>query len=135
MSPVGLTKDAGWQVGVSRTLPHGPDDVWAALLSPAGLALWLGPGATLGEARGDRWSATDGAAGEVRSLRPGDRVRVTWRPPGRAGDTTVQVVLRAAASGTSVRFHQERLANAAEREAMRAHWSAVADRLAALLQG
>lgn len=136
MSPVGLTKDAGWQIGVSRTVPHALDDVWATLVSPAGLALWLGPGATLGEAPGDPWSSTDGARGELRSLRPGDRVRVLHRPPGRDADTIVQVVLRpAAGGGTSVRVHQERLADADEREAMRAHWAAVHDRLRALLDG
>jgi uncharacterized protein YndB with AHSA1/START domain len=38
----GLTKDAGWEIGVSRTLPFPPDDVRAVLTAPAGLALWLG---------------------------------------------------------------------------------------------
>lgn len=134
MSPVGLTKDAGWQIGVSRTVPHDLDEVWTTLLSPAGLALWLGPGAALGDEPGDPWSATDGARGELRSLRPGDRVRVLHRPPGRDADTVVQLVVRpAAGGGTSVRLHQERLADADEREAMRAHWAAVHDRLRALL--
>jgi len=133
VSPVGLTKDVGWNVGVSRTLPHDPDHVWATLVSPDGLAVWLGEGAQLGEARGDAWSAGDGTTGELRSLRPGDRVRLTWRPPGRATDTTVQVAIRAAAGGTSVRFHHERLADAGEREAMRTRWKAALDGLAQVL--
>ena len=42
MSPTGLTRDAGWQIGVSRTLPVDLATAWERLLAPAGLALWLG---------------------------------------------------------------------------------------------
>ena len=42
---VGLTKDAGWEIGVSRTVPHPLDEVWRLLTSDEGLALWLGEGA------------------------------------------------------------------------------------------
>jgi len=45
--PTGLTKDAGWQIGVSRTLPHPPFAVWDFVSGPEGLALWLGPSAHL----------------------------------------------------------------------------------------
>lgn len=133
MSPVGLTEDVGWNVGVSRTVPHDPEHVWATLLSPEGLATWVGPGAVLGDAKGDRYATDDGTTGELRSLRPGDRVRLTWRPAGRATPTTLQVAIRSGARGTSVRFHQEHLADAGEREAMKAHWSAALDRLERVL--
>lgn len=45
MSPVGETRDVGWQIGVSRTVDHPIEDVWALLASEAGLDLWLGKGA------------------------------------------------------------------------------------------
>jgi hypothetical protein len=60
---------------------------------------------------------------DIRSHHPLDRVRVGWH------GTIVQVVVRAATSGTRVTFHQERLADADERERQRAHWKAVLDRL------
>jgi uncharacterized protein YndB with AHSA1/START domain len=130
--PVGLTQDVGWEVGVSRTFRVAPDDAWEAILSPAGVALWLGEGAAP-LAAGARYETRDGTAGEVRSLRPGDRVRLTWRPPGRPEPATVQVALRPAAGGCSVRFHTERLGDAEEREEMRRHWRDVLDRLGGLL--
>jgi uncharacterized protein YndB with AHSA1/START domain len=130
--PVGLTRDAGWEVGASRTFPVAPDDAWEAVLSPAGVALWLGEGAAP-LAAGACYETRDGTEGEVRSLRPGDRVRLTWRPAGRAESAIVQVVLRPAASGCSVRFHTERLHDAEEREKMRRHWRDVLDRLGDLL--
>lgn len=131
--PVGLTKDAGWEIGVSRTFPVSPEEAWEAIVSPAGVATWVGEGAELGSERGDGYEAADGTSGELRSLRPGDRIRLTRRLPGRDDEAIVQVVIRPAATGASVLFHTERLRDAEEREAMRAHWRAVLDDLEELL--
>jgi len=117
--PVGLTKDAGWEIGVSRTLPCTPEEAWQLLMSDEGRAVWLNP--------------DDGTEGETRSCRPLDRFRLIWTPKGRDHDTTLQVVVRPNQSGTSVRFHQERMASAEERERQREHWAAVIDRLRDLL--
>ena len=126
--PTGLTRDAGWQIGVSRTLPIDLATAWERLLSPAGLALWLGEG-TGPLAAGGGYTTADGTTGEVRSLRPRDRVRLTWQPPGRETPATVQLALTAAPRGCTVRFHTDRLASAEERERLRAHWAAVLDRI------
>lgn len=50
--PVGLTQDAGWEIGVSRTLPLPPSAVWDFIASPEGVALWLGEGVELPTATG-----------------------------------------------------------------------------------
>ncbi|KDN87693.1 hypothetical protein KCH_05480 [Kitasatospora cheerisanensis KCTC 2395] len=65
----------------------------------------------------------------MRGYRPQDRIRVT------RGTTTVQVTVAPAADGarTMLRFHQEHLASAEEREQQRTHWQAVLDRAAAVL--
>jgi hypothetical protein len=101
--PVGMTKDAGWEIGVSRTVPLSAEEVWSRLED---ITAWLGE-----------------AADDVRSFRPLDRIRLGWH------GTIVQVALSTARSGTTVKFHQERLADAEERERQRAHWAAVLDRL------
>lgn len=127
---VGQTRDVGFEIGVSRTLDHPPEAVWAFLTSPEGLAVWLGRGVALPAGKGEPYRTLDGTEGELRSFRPLDRMRLTWRPPGWDHDTTVQVVIVPAAAGrTSVRFHQEWLADAAERERQRAHWRGVIDEL------
>ncbi|MEU0835314.1 SRPBCC domain-containing protein [Streptomyces sp. NPDC005969] len=127
--PTGLTKDAGWQIGVSRTLPHPAAIVWDFISSPEGIALWLGPGAVLTPEPGTPYRTTEGVAGEVRGYRPADRIRVTH------GTTTVQVALTPAADGarTMLRFHQEHLASAEERERQRAHWQCVMDQVVTAL--
>jgi uncharacterized protein YndB with AHSA1/START domain len=136
MSPTGLTRDAGWEIGVSRTFPVPLDQAWDVVVDGPGLPLWLGAGAVLPDEVGAPYRTDDGAEGELRSLRPRDRVRLTWQPPGREGrPTTVQVVVVGTATGTSVRFHQEHLADADERERQRDHWRAALDRLGGLLGG
>ena len=141
---VGRTKDAGFQIGVRRTVPHPPATVWSALTSDVGLAAWLGSevrdaadravaAAEVLEA-GARFTTADGAEGEVRSVRSVDRIRARLRTAGRAAPTTVQVALLAAASGTAIVLHEEHLADAAEREERREHWRAVADTLAAAIE-
>ena len=118
--PVGKTKDAGWQIGVSRTFDCTVEHAWSVLVGD-GLPVWLGASAL---PEGD----------DLRSLRPLDRVRLIWTPAGWSHDTTLQVAVSRSSSGkTVVNFHQERLAGPEEREAQRAHWSAVLDRLAPLL--
>lgn len=126
--PTGLTRDAGWQIGVSRTLPHARDTVWDYLISPAGITAWLGSGTGLPAEPGTPYRTETGVTGEVRSYRPGDRIRLTY------GTTTVQVAVTAVTAKTTVlRFHQERMSGAAERERQRIHWQQVMDLVTATL--
>jgi uncharacterized protein YndB with AHSA1/START domain len=133
-TPVGKTKDAGWQIGVSRTVPAALDDVWRHLVSPRGLAIWLGEGVDTPLEVGRSYRTTDGTHGEIRSLRPRDRVRLTWQPVDRPDAATVQVAVTPASTGCTIRFHTERLDDAGERERMRSHWRAIADALEAEFQ-
>ena len=127
--PVGLTRDAGWQIGVRRSVAAGPADVWGYLMSPEGLSLWVGPGATVQPERGSTYRTDDGTTGDVRSVRGGEMIRLTWHPAGWQQPSTLQVRVTANATGTSVGFHQERLVDEAAREAMRRRWEQVLDEL------
>jgi uncharacterized protein YndB with AHSA1/START domain len=129
---VGQTKDVGWNIGVSKTLRHPVEQVWALLTSEDGLRLWLGD-VELGTSKGDRYETADGTVGEIRSFHPHDRLRLTWRPADWTHDTTVQVAVVGDGDRTMLRFHQEWLADAEERERQRAHWQAAMDRVVAAL--
>jgi len=124
--PVGLTQDAGWQIGVQRTVRVPLDEVWRYLTSPAGLDQWVGEGAQLGDAQGTLYQARDGTRGELRSRRHHDRIRITWQPDTWDHDSTVQVAVRTTPTGTALRFHHERLVSAEERVLMRRRWEEVA---------
>ncbi len=101
--PVGKTKDAGWQIGVSRTVPLSLEDAWQRIED---VPNWLGA-----------------EADDVRSHVPLNRIRFGWR------GTIVQVRVAPAKTGTTVTFHQEHLTDAEHRDRQRDHWTAVIDRL------
>lgn len=123
---VGQTKDAGWQIGVSKTVGRSAEEVWDFLTSAEGVAIWLGEGVTVHPEQGVGYETADGIRGETRSFREMDRIRLTWQPPGWSHDTTLQLAVRAIGPGKAMlRIHQERLADAAERERQRRHWQGV----------
>lgn len=130
-SPVGKTRDAGWQIGVSRSIAVDLETLWSYLVSTDGLATWLGRGVVSPLAKGQRYETEDGTTGEIRSLRDRDRLRLTWQPVDRPDHATVQVAVAPSKSGCSVRFHTERLHDADERERMREHWRTIIDRIEA----
>ena len=132
---VGLTRDAGFEIGVSRTLDHPPSTVWTYLTSRHGIGRWLGGGLELPAARGDRYTTTDGTTGEVRSFHPLDRIRLTWQPVDWDHPSTVQVAIADRGGRTMLRFHQERLADPGERARQRTHWAGVMDGVIADLAG
>ena len=132
---VGKTRDAGWQIGVSRTVHVDLDTAWDFLISQPGIAIWLGSGVEPPLRVGDGYVTDAGVRGEVRSVRERDRVRMTWQPPDRSKAATLQVALRQAATGCTFRFHAERLADSDERERMRSHLKAIAGRLEEELVG
>lgn len=134
MSPVGKTRDAGWQIGVSKTIDRPVEDVWSFITSPEGIAIWLGEGVTVLSELGAGYETAAGVRGETRSYRELDRVRLTWQPPGWRHETTLQLTVSPAGAGRArLGVHQERLADAEEREQQRTHWRGVVDALVAAL--
>ncbi|WP_017599350.1 SRPBCC family protein [Nocardiopsis lucentensis] len=128
MGEVGLTRDAGYQIGVSRTLPLPAERVWRFMTGEEGLELWLGPSPSVELRRGGGYRTADGAEGEVRGLREGPRyhVRLTHRPPDGA-ETTVQVAVTPKGERSVLRFHQERMGGPRERARRREHWRRIMD--------
>jgi uncharacterized protein YndB with AHSA1/START domain len=124
---LGETADAGFEVGVRRTVDASPDAVWKALTSRP--ELWLGPDVTF--RKGERYSVP-GASGEIRVVKPDDRVRLTWQLEGWAAPATMQLALSRAPSGkTTVTAHLEKLPDADARDAVREHLREALDRLVA----
>lgn len=125
----GETEGTGFQVGAQRTLDVAPDEAWKLLTSPEGLRAWLGSGAVLKLDKGEDYRLRDGAEGEVRVVRPGKHLRITWKPKGWARPSTIQARVEARGGKTVIGFHQEHLPGVDEREERRAHFRAALDAL------
>jgi len=129
---VGKTRDAGYQVGIRRTLPLGIDDAWRLVTSPEGMRAWLGEGAAVELSPGSEYALADGPSGMVRVVEPGSHLRLTWLTEGWPRPSTIQVRVLPAARGSTIALHQEHLPNAAARTERRAHFAAALDALARL---
>lgn len=129
----GLTKDAGWEMGVRQTVEAPLPAVWSFLFGD-GLLIWLGE-TTLALENGAEYRTADGVRGTVRSYTENSKIRLTWWPDDWPHDTLLQVSVREAASGTVIGFHHEKLADRDERRMMLGHWKNVVASLAAHLAG
>jgi uncharacterized protein YndB with AHSA1/START domain len=114
---LGETAEAGFEVGVRRSVDASLEDVWELLVSRPDL--WLG--GRVAFRKGERYSVP-GATGEIRVVKPGDRLRLTWQPEGWTEPATMQIALSRSQSGkTTITWHLEKLPDAEARDAMRAH--------------
>jgi len=136
-SIVGQTAGAGFEIGAQKTLPLGRERAWELLTSPRGLSVWLGDvPSSLEIAVGRSFTTGEGVTGTFRVVNPPQHLRLTWQPADWPEPSTVQV--RAVASGpgkTSLRFHQEQLADERAREQMRRRWRDALAELEALAAG
>lgn len=121
----GLTKDAGWEMGVRQTVAAPLPAVWEFLLGE-GLPVWLGEIDALPTEKGAAYATADGVRGSIRSFTEDVRVRLTWRPDDWPHDTLLQVTVKESATGTTIGFHHEKLADRNERRMMLGHWKNVA---------
>ena len=126
---VGETADAGFQVGAQRTVDAPAERVWEELTTRPGRDAWLGAVAELPLEKGARYATADGVRGEIRTIRPGTRLRLTWQPAEWDRPSTLQVTVTAKEERSTIGFHHERLRDAGARQAMRDRWKRALDDL------
>lgn len=98
---LGQTAAAGYEVGARRTFPVSLERAWDLLTSAEGLQIWIGAIARLNLKASETYRTDDGITGEVRTLVPGQRVRLTWQPAHWEKPSTLQVTVRPAARARS----------------------------------
>jgi len=114
-----------FQVGVSRTVAASKAKVWKLLTSEP--ELWLGaPAEFKNGAKFER--------GEMRVVKPGEKVRLSWLPAKSSDPVTLQVTLTPTSRvKTAIQVHVEKLPDAVTRETQHKHWLKVLDRIEAAL--
>lgn len=130
--PHGLTRDAGWELEVRRTLDCSPEDAWQQLLTEW-LPQWLGVD-SVPQMVGAPLRSRGRIRGRVVGCHVGRRVRVRWTPEILDHETMFQVTLLESSNGTTLSIHQERLLGPAERQSLLEHWSSVLEQLARSLE-
>lgn len=132
--PVGKTRHTGWQIGVRRTLPIPAERAWELIISPMGIAIWLGAGSEFKPSKGAAYELLDGTTGEVRVLVPDSHLRLTCHPPGWPRPSTIQVRVIPKGKKCVVSFHQEHLSDSDTRETRRVFFKKALDELQEILK-
>ena len=73
--PIGLTKDVGWQFGLSKTFAYTQEFLWDYMFSDQGLKIWLGELDKDLEIKKPYQSKE----GIVRVLKPYSYIRMNWK--------------------------------------------------------
>ncbi|WP_193103723.1 hypothetical protein [Brachybacterium sp. FME24] len=130
--PLGLTRDAGWELGVRRTVAATAPDVWHRLLAEW-LPQWLEVD-SIPQLVGAPLRHNGSVRGRIVGCHMGRRVRMYWTPVALDHETVFQVTLLEASAGTTIAIHQERLVDAVERQSLLEQWTAILDDLVAALE-
>jgi uncharacterized protein YndB with AHSA1/START domain len=123
---VGQTVSAGFQVGVRRTFPISPEQVWSFLTSPEGIKLWLGNVSPLAFNEGEIFTSDEGISGQLRIVKPFKQLRLKWGKKDWEKPSTLQIrLLSNHPDRTTISFHQENLDHPNTREQMKLYWENV----------
>ncbi|GIP36602.1 SRPBCC domain-containing protein [Paenibacillus sp. J2TS4] len=127
-TPVGVTKDAGVQIGVRKTLAISKERVWNFLTSQEGLSLWIGEDPSFRLQAGQEFASKEGVSGKMTVLVPFQKLRMQWKRPEWDKPSRLQIILLSTNSGkTTIAIHQEMLEDVYVRELMKNHWEEMID--------
>ncbi len=128
----GKTKDQGWEIGVRRTFAVDATRAWEVMMTQPGLGYWFGDDPDVRFKKDAQFATSEGIVGHVVSIEDGKLLRLRWQPRGWDEASTLQLRFIAANDKTTISIHHERLMDAAQREAMKKHWSGVLESLSDL---
>ena len=127
--PVGKTNSQGWQIGVSRTLPISLEQAWEMILDTLGFLPEMLHSQNDTYGKGTTFETENETHIEIRSHEPYSLLRMKWQPIDWEINSTLQIRVRPAKTGTTISVHHEWLQDAEHREKMRIYWTDVLERL------
>lgn len=116
---LGQTQDAGFEIGIQRTISIDSAELWEWLLSAEGAEVWLGIRTEIPARKGASFLSRDGSY-EVRSIVEGRKIRLRKTYDNSA--STIQLYLTPKKEKTALLVHHERLEDSTQREKMKRHW-------------
>ncbi|WP_202390814.1 SRPBCC domain-containing protein [Flavobacterium sp. Sd200] len=122
---IGLTEDTGYQIGVRKTYPVSLHAAWNFMFSYDGIKLWLGYKGVPVWKKGQEYTTKTGTYLCIRVYNELSHARLAYKRKDWENTSTLQIRIIAAKTGTTISIHQEKLADAEQREEMKLHWEKV----------
>jgi uncharacterized protein YndB with AHSA1/START domain len=128
---VGQDARGKYTVTATKSLPLDVKAVWKQLLSPRGIEIWLRPLSPVRLAPKSSFETKDGYFGEIRTLAPNRKIRMSWQDPSWEKPTVLEVFLVPRPGKKSIlAFSHTGIPDDKTREIIRARWRGAADRIA-----
>lgn len=132
---LGETVNAGFEVGVQKTVNIPVEEAWQLLSSETGVKIWLGEVEDIELIKGKILHTTDGSSAEIRSVKRGERIRIKWQPHDNTNPSTFQITLTPAGGKTSIRIHHENLDGEKSRSEMQGYWKEILEKFSSIASG
>lgn len=118
-----------FSITATKTVPRSAAQMWKLLCSPEGLAQWLRPLSEFRMQKGQSFETEGGVFGEVRTLKAGQRARLSWKFDDEQKPSIVQIHVVSRPKGKCILVIQhEGLTDGRRRNEIRQHWKkALAD--------
>lgn len=126
---VGLTKDAGYQFGLRKTFLVNVATAWDYLFTDEGLSIWLGTIRHSDLELKKNYVTEEGVEGTLNLLKPYSHVRLTWKKPGWANRSSLQIRVLDNKDRATIAIHQDQLEDGDQRDEVEAYWNGVMDKL------
>ena len=126
---IGLTKDAGFQIGVRKTFAVPVETAWNFLFSEKGLSTWLGKISVENFELGKPYQTEEGTEGKVNVFKPNSHIRLTWKPKHWTNTSSLQVRVIPSREKTTISFHQDKLVDSKQRDEMKKYWDQVIEKI------
>jgi uncharacterized protein YndB with AHSA1/START domain len=133
IKPIGLTKNAGFQVGTRKTFPVSVETAWDFLISARGTSIWLGLINPDSLDVGTPFTTSNGVEGQIKVLKPYSHLRMKWKPSDWTNTSTLQIRVIPAKDKTTISFHQEKLLDEHQRNSMKSFWQSVLGKIEKLI--
>ena len=125
----------GYSICSTKTVGTPPARTFKALTTPADLAKWFGPGASIEAKEGAAIRDKDGVRGTMKKVKPYKAIVFTWDTPGFAEGSQVEVLVQPKGDKTGLVVNHTRVATREDADAVRAAWEQALIRLKEHLEG
>ncbi|MCC3215529.1 MULTISPECIES: hypothetical protein [Chryseobacterium] len=111
---IGLTKDAGWQFGIRKTMPTNVETLWETFFSDRGLGYWA-----------------EGVDQNFSTFKEYSHIRTTWKHKDFEERAHLQVrfIPTKDKDKTTISIHVDNLKNESQREVTKKYWLVVIESL------
>ena len=128
---VGQSLKGTYSGTMTKTIPISAKKLWDFCISEKGLEIWLKPMSPVEITKGESFEVDGGIFGEIRTVKKGSRIRLSWTEIDWDKITTVQLSIFKKPKGKSMLvFQHEGLRTAQQKVQMRTYWRKAIEEMA-----